>query len=78
LEQNPSISSQQIKVYIGTGALEDSMVDDHLNMARILKKNNPGNSNFKSEILGYETHRTIFGRGFTNGLRFLCAKDEHK
>jgi uncharacterized protein len=75
LEQNPSISSKQIKVYIGIGALEDSMVDDHLNMARILKKNNPDNSNIKSEILDYETHRTIFGRGFTNGLRFLYARD---
>ena len=75
LEQNPSISSKQIKIYIGTGALEDSMVDDHLNMARVLMKNNPHNSNIKSEILDYETHRTIFGRGFTNGLRFLYAKD---
>jgi len=75
LESNPSISSKQIKIYIGTGALEDSMVDDHLNMARVLKKNNPDNSNIKSDILDYETHRTIFGRGFTNGLRFLYAKD---
>jgi uncharacterized protein len=75
LEQNPSISSKQIKVYIGTGALEDNMVDDHLNMARVLKRSNPGNSNIKSEILDYETHRTIFGRGFTNGLRFLYARD---
>lgn len=78
LEQNPSISSKQIKIYIGTGALEDSMVDDHLNMTRVLMKNNPDNSNIKSEILDYETHRTIFGRGFTNGLRFLYAKDGHK
>lgn len=75
LEQNSSISSKRIKIYIGTGALEDSMVDDHLNMARVLRKNNPNNSNIKSEILDHETHRTIFGRGFTNGLRFLYSKD---
>ncbi len=74
LEQNPSIS-KQIKIYIGTGALEGGMVNDHLDMARVLKENNPDNSNIKSEILDRETHRTIFGRGFTNGLRFLYAKD---
>jgi predicted alpha/beta superfamily hydrolase len=78
LEQNPAILSKQVRVYIGTGALENSMVDDHLSMARILKKNNPGNVNIKSEILDRETHRSIFGRGFTNGLRFLYAKDSNE
>jgi uncharacterized protein len=72
LEKHPLVSSKQIKLYIGTGALENSMVDDHLSMAGLLKKSN---LKVKSEILDAETHRTIFGRGFTNGLRFLYAKD---
>ena len=71
LKQNPSISSKLIKIYTGTGALEGGMVADHLEMAHVLKKNNQDNLNIKSEILDNETHRTIFGRGFTNGLRFL-------
>ena len=56
---------------MGTGSLEHHMVDDHLEMARVLQKRN---SKMKSEILDQETHRSIFGRGFTNGLRFLYAK----
>lgn len=75
LEKNFSTLPNQVKVYIATGALEGRMVDDHLDMARILKKKDPDNSNIKSEILDGETHRSIFGRGFTNGLRFLYAKD---
>jgi predicted alpha/beta superfamily hydrolase len=75
LEAHPSISSKKVKIYMGTGALEGVMVDDQLKMAAILKKNNPEISNIKSEILDRETHRTVFGRGFTNGLRFLLHRD---
>lgn len=70
-----TIASKQLKLYVGTGAMEDNMVDDHLEMVSILKRFNAGNIMIKSEILDHETHRTIFGRGFTNGLRFLYAKD---
>jgi predicted alpha/beta superfamily hydrolase len=76
-EKNHSVSANQIKLYMGTGALENSMVDDHLAMVRILKRNDPDGLIVKSEILDHETHRSIFGRGFTNGLRFLYAKDGH-
>jgi predicted alpha/beta superfamily hydrolase len=71
LEKNPSISSKKVKIYLGTGALEGVMVDDQLKMAAILRKHNSEIFNIKSEILDNETHRTVFGRGFTNGLRFL-------
>lgn len=73
-ERNRYSLSKQVKLYIGTGAFEDSMIDDHLGMIRLLKKYNSEDSNVKSEILDSETHRTIFGRGFTNGLRFLYAQ----
>ncbi len=70
LVQNTSGPSKT-KIYMATGSLEQHMVDDHLAMARFLQKRN---SNIKSEILDQETHRSIFGRGFTNGLRFLYSK----
>ena len=69
------LTSSGLKLYVGTGALEDNMVDDHLEMVNILKRFNTENIMIKSEILDHETHRTIFGRGFTNGLRFLYSKE---
>src|SRR6185369_15595033 len=54
--------SSKTKIYMATGSLENKMVDDQLEMASVLHKEN---LNIKSEILGPETHRTIFGRGFT-------------
>jgi predicted alpha/beta superfamily hydrolase len=74
IHQHRGISLKGKKVYIGTGELEDTMVDDHLTFVDTITKLNQGNSNLKSEILDSETHRTIFGRGFTNGLRFVYAK----
>jgi uncharacterized protein len=74
-ERSQYVLSKQIKLYVGTGAFEDSMVDDHLDMIRLLRKHDSDGSNIKSEILDSETHRTIFGRGLTNGLRFLYAKE---
>jgi uncharacterized protein len=67
--------SKQLKLYVGTGALEGNMIDDHLEMVNILKHFKTDSLLMKSEILDQETHRTVFGRGFTNGLRFIYAKD---
>lgn len=67
-------SSKQIRLYVGTGALEGTMVDDHRQMVNILQRFKSENLVVKSEILDNETHRSIFGRGFTNGLRFLYTK----
>ncbi len=68
---NSIITSRQLKLYIATGSMEDNMVNDHLKMASILEQVDSNKIKLKSEILENETHRTIFGRGFTNGLRFL-------
>ncbi len=70
----PSISSKQLKLYVGTGSLEGNMVDEHLEMVNKLKQLNTENLKIKSEILDNETHRSIFGRGFTNGLRYLYTQ----
>jgi len=64
-------TSTQLKLYVGTGSLEDSMVNEHLEMIGKLKHLGVEKLKVKSEILDQETHRTVFGRGFTNGLRFL-------
>jgi predicted alpha/beta superfamily hydrolase len=66
--------SKQIRLYVGTGALEGGMVDDHREMVNVLQRFQNDNMAVKSEILDNETHRSIFGRGFTNGLRFLYPK----
>lgn len=71
------------KLYVGTGELENSkqhgtnqsMVDQHLEMVDLMKGKQPDNLIIKSEILKNETHRTIFGTGFTKGLRFIYSKE---
>lgn len=72
-----SMASQPIKVYMATGELEGAMVTDQLKMAADLNRWKSDNLIIKSEILNQETHRTVFGRGFTNALRFVYAK-KHK
>jgi uncharacterized protein len=72
----PTIDSKQVNVYLGTGSMEGTMVDDQLEMARILQGANTINLLLKSEILSEETHRSVFGRGFTNGLRYLYEHNE--
>lgn len=74
LEQNPSISPKQIKLYIVTGAFEDGMVGDHLEMACILEKNN---SNIKSEILDYETLDNLWARYYEWFEIYLCKRLIH-
>jgi predicted alpha/beta superfamily hydrolase len=72
-----SIASLQIKLYMATGALEGAMVTDQLQMMSTVNRLNSKNIKIKSEILDQETHRTVIGRGFTNGLRFLYGKETH-
>ncbi len=70
------------KIYVATGELENSkdvktnrsMVDQQNEVVKILQQINGPALSLKAEILSKETHRTIFGRGVTNGLRFLCSK----
>ena len=40
----------------------------------ILKEKNISKLSIESEVVKNETHRTIFGVGFTNGLRFIYGK----
>ncbi|HTH57666.1 MAG TPA: alpha/beta hydrolase-fold protein [Cyclobacteriaceae bacterium] len=66
-----SLIAKKIRVYVATGSLEDTMVGDQMRMVNHLKQTGLKTLSVKSEILENETHRSIFGRGFTNGMRYL-------
>ncbi|MEM1135940.1 MAG: alpha/beta hydrolase-fold protein [Bacteroidota bacterium] len=61
-------------LYMASGELEGRIDDLQIKFMNSLKERNSKNLNLKSEVMEDETHRTIFGAGFTNGLRFLYAK----
>ncbi len=69
-------TSHATKLYMASGELE-SRIDDHqLEFVKILEGKNISGLKLKSEIKENETHRTIFGIGFTNGLRYLYSNNE--
>lgn len=61
------------RLYMGSGRLEPRIDDLHEDFIEILARRRPSGLEIRSEVLDDETHRTIFGRAFTNGLRFLYA-----
>jgi uncharacterized protein len=74
-----------IDLYMTTGELENvkehygqSMVDHQNELEKILKTEKYNNLNMKFEIQENETHRTIFGTGFTKGLRFIYSDFNEK
>jgi len=74
-----NISSPAV-LYMTTGELENvkehfgqSMVDQQNELEEILKQGTYNNLEMKFEIQDNETHRTIFGTGFTKGLRFIYS-----
>lgn len=71
---NAAIAVKDIQLYMATGEMEGHMADDQVEIAGLLERTNKSNLKMKSEILNNETHRTIFGRAFTNGMRFLFEK----
>ncbi len=61
-------------LYMASGELEGRIDDLQEEFVQILNKRNFKNLKVKSEVKKNETHRTIFGVGFTNGLRFIYKK----
>ncbi len=59
------------RVYMGSGELEGRIDDLQTKFASRLKAKQHEGLFIKDEVLKNETHRTIFGAGFTNGMRFL-------
>ena len=60
---------------MASGELEGRIDDLQIEFIRLLKGREIQNLRIESEVIENETHRTIFGVGFTNGLRFLYTKE---
>lgn len=59
------------RLYMASGSDEGRIDDMQIEFIAKLKGRNWTGITYLSEILDQETHRTVFGRGFTNGLRYL-------
>ena len=64
-----------IRVYMASGELEGRIDDLQTDFAAQLVAKQFPQLILKAEVLPNETHRTFFGSGFTNGLRFLYAEE---
>lgn len=62
-------------VYMGAGALEGRIDDEVRAFADSLRRHAPTSLRLEAAVLDNETHRTVFGRGFTDGLRFIYGSD---
>lgn len=69
-----SLAPPTTVLYMATGRLEGRMDDDMLAFARAVRDGVPAGLAIRAEVLDDETHRTVFGRGFTNGLRFIYGQ----
>lgn len=65
-----------VRVFLASGELEGRIDDLQIQFVEILEEKGLTNLSVKSEILENETHRTIFGAGFTNGLRYLYGQQD--
>jgi predicted alpha/beta superfamily hydrolase len=59
------------KLFLAAGELEGRIDTLQTHFANTLKTKDLPNLSMKSEVLQNETHRTIFGPGYTDGLRFI-------
>ncbi len=62
------------RAYFGSGELEYRIDDQQEQFVQMLKDKSIAELSVKSEVFENETHRTIFGVGFTNGLRYIYEK----
>jgi len=58
------------------GKFEGRIDDLQVKFVAQLNQKNLPNLAIESEVMDNETHRTIFGPGFTNGMRFLYQQGE--
>lgn len=61
-------------LYMAAGELEGRIDDEVLAFRDSLAVRNVENLRLEVEVLDNETHRTVFGRGITNGLRFIYGE----
>ncbi len=60
--------------HMGSGEHDLRINDFQEEFVEILREKNISELEIKSEVIDNETHRTIFGVVFTNGLRFIYEK----
>jgi predicted alpha/beta superfamily hydrolase len=58
-------------VYMAAGALEGRIDDEVVAFADRVERQGLTNLRLRAVVLDDETHRTVFGRGFTDGLRYV-------
>lgn len=63
--------SKKTKLYIASGEFDLRIKDYQEEFLQHIREKEVPNVEIKSEVMENETHRTIFGVGFTNGLRFI-------
>ncbi len=66
--------SKETKLYMASGELDLRIKDYQEEFVELLKQKHISNLNIESEVVENETHRTIFGVGFINGLRFIYGE----
>lgn len=59
------------RLYMGSGELDLRINDYQEEFVALLREKKLANLKIESEVIDNETHRTIFGVGFTNGLRSI-------
>ncbi|GAB5557928.1 MAG: alpha/beta hydrolase-fold protein [Schleiferiaceae bacterium] len=67
----PDTMTTPTNLYMGSGEHEGRIDDLQVEFVKTVKNRNLSNLKVTSEVAPNETHRTIFGIGFTNGLRFI-------
>ncbi len=72
LQRMPS-KIEPTRLFMASGELEPHIDVQQEAFTDLLKGRRVEGLTLKSEVLTNETHRTIFGAGFTRGLRFLYA-----
>ena len=62
-------------VYMASGELETRIKELQTQFISGIETQNPEGLFVKAEVIQNETHRTIFGPGFTNGMRYLFEEN---
>jgi len=65
-----------VVVYMAAGALEGRIDDEVAAFAERIDGRGPSGLRLRAVVLDDETHRTVFGRGFTDGLRYVYGGQE--
>lgn len=73
-EEKLLVLGRPTNFYMASGELDLRIEEYQEQFVNLLREKQLSNLNIKSEVMKNETHRTIFGVGFTNGLRFIYGK----